>query len=254
MATPEWLRYANQGAIRRHPINPRLVQALDSFLPDLGVTMEVFSGGQPAKGTSSRRVGSTRHDHGNAADVFFYKDGRKLDWSNPSDLPIFQEIVGRGKSAGITGFGAGPGYMQPGAMHIGFGSPGVWGAGGKGANAPDWLAQAYNGASTPQPAATQIAAQPSAPPQQSNTPAPPLSPPINVASHQVTPIQSQPQQAPTGLLASLGVDAAQANPIFAAMGQMMPEQQQPQLQPMQAPQSMPALADYISQFLKTRMV
>lgn len=26
---------------------------------------------------------------------------------------------------GVTGFGAGPGYMQPGAMHIGHGNPGV---------------------------------------------------------------------------------------------------------------------------------
>ncbi|PWL17387.1 hypothetical protein DKP76_11455 [Falsochrobactrum shanghaiense] len=101
---------------------------------------------------------------------------------------------------------------------------------------------------------SQIAAQPSSPPQAPGTPAPPLDPPINVASHPAQPIQSQPEP-PSGLLSALGVDAAQANPIFAAMGQMMPEQQQPQMmQPMQAPQSMPALTDYISQFLKTRMV
>ncbi|MBN7755493.1 hypothetical protein JYP46_01535 [Nitratireductor aquimarinus] len=139
----DWLKYANQGATRSMPLSGDLTSAL-SFLPELGVQMEVFSGGQPAKGSGGARVGSTRHDHGNAADVFFYKDGRRLDWSNPEDVPIYEEIVRRGRAAGITGFGAGEGYMRPGSMHIGFGGEAVWGAGGKGANAPDWLRNAYN--------------------------------------------------------------------------------------------------------------
>lgn len=143
MAT-DWLQYANQNATRRLPLSPQLVQAM-GFLPELGLSMEVFSGGQPEKGSGLARVGSVRHDHGNAADVFFSKDGRRLDWANADDRSVFQEIVKRAKAAGVTGFGAGPGYMQPGSMHIGFGSPGVWGAGGKGVNAPDWLAAAYNG-------------------------------------------------------------------------------------------------------------
>ena len=122
MAT-DWLRYANQNATRRLPLNDRLVNAL-GFLPELGVTMEVFSGGQPGKGEGPR-VGSTRHDHGNAADVFFYKDGRRLNWASEADRPLFEEIVRRGRAAGVSGFGAGDGYMQPGSMHIGCGSPGV---------------------------------------------------------------------------------------------------------------------------------
>lgn len=142
-ATQEWLTYANQGATRSLPISDHLQEAL-GFLPELGLTMEVFSGGQPEAGQGPR-VGSDRHDHGDSADVFFYKDGERLDWANPEHLPIFQEIVQRGKQAGLTGFGAGPGYMQPGSMHLGFGAPAVWGAGGKGANAPDWLKSAYNG-------------------------------------------------------------------------------------------------------------
>lgn len=142
----KWLDYANQGAIRNQPINPQLASAI-GFLPEMGVTMRVFSGGQDASGP--RRTGSTRHNHGNSADVFFYKDGRKLDWNNPNDVPLFQEIVKRGKAAGVTGWGAGPGYMQPGSMHLGFGSPAVWGAGGKGANAPQWLRAAYNGGAAP---------------------------------------------------------------------------------------------------------
>jgi hypothetical protein len=142
----DWLRENTQGKIRDMPISENLRNAL-SFLPELGVEVEVFSGGQSPAGSGGKRTGSTRHDHGEAADVFFYKDGRKLDWNNPDDLPIFQEIVRRGRASGLTGFGAGPGYMQPGSMHIGFGAPAVWGAGGKGANAPDWLREAFN--STP---------------------------------------------------------------------------------------------------------
>lgn len=133
----DWLRYANQGATRNLPLSSQMTDAL-SFLPNLGVTMEVFSGGQPAAG-GGPRVGSTRHDHGNAADVFFYKDGQRLDWRNPEHVPLFQQIVSQGRQNGLTGFGAGDGYMQPGSMHIGFGAPAVWGKDGRSANAPDWL-------------------------------------------------------------------------------------------------------------------
>lgn len=144
----DWLRYANRGATRNQPINPHLASALE-FLPEMGVTAEVFSGGQPRKGSGLARVGSTRHDDGNAADMRFYKDGRQLDWGNPDDRPAFEEIVRRGKAAGITGFGAGPGYMAPGTMHVGYGAPGVWGEGGKAANAPDWLREAYGAGGAP---------------------------------------------------------------------------------------------------------
>lgn len=141
----DWLTYSNQNAVRNDPLSPELVEAL-SFLPEMGITMEVFSGGQAALGTpGEQRVGSTRHDGGNAADVFFYKDGRRLSWENPEDIPMLQEIVRRSRSAGITGVGAGPGYMQPGSMHIGFGNEAVWGADGKGANAPNWLRTAFYG-------------------------------------------------------------------------------------------------------------
>lgn len=139
-----WLRYANRGATRNMDLSERLGQYLNSYLPDMGLTMEVFSGGQPGIGSGGARVGSTRHDHGDAADVYFYnKDGRRLDWANTEDQAIFSEIVSRGRAAGITGFGAGEGYMRPGAMHIGLGTPGVWGAGGRGANAAPWLRTAY---------------------------------------------------------------------------------------------------------------
>ena len=159
-----WLRYNNKGATRNKPISDDLRGQL-GYLNDMGITMEIFSGGQDGIETGSKqRVGSVRHDHGNAADAFFYKDGRRLDWGNEADRPIFEEIVRRGVAAGVTGWGAGPGYMQQGSMHVGMGNPGVWGAGGKGANAPSWLRAAYgNPWVEPQRPAAAVAAA-SAPP------------------------------------------------------------------------------------------
>jgi hypothetical protein len=138
-----WLKYSNQGATRSQPLSHRLVEAL-SFLPELGIGMEVFSGGQPSSGPN--RVGSHRHDEGGAGDVFFTKGGRRLDWRNPEDVPTYQEIVRRAKERGVTGVGAGEGYMQPGSVHIGFGPEATWGAGGSGSNTPAWLREAFGGA------------------------------------------------------------------------------------------------------------
>lgn len=143
-AIPEnpFIQYANSGATRNQPLSPELTKSL-AFLGDMGVEARVFSGGQDAEGPN--RTGSHRHDGGGAGDVLFFKDGKKLDWNNPRDLPIFEEIVKRGKAAGLTGFGAGPGYMQSGSMHLGFGDPAVWGRGGNSENAPSWLRNAYYG-------------------------------------------------------------------------------------------------------------
>lgn len=259
--TPAWLRYANQGATRNLPLSPQLQTAFDRFLPQMGVSMEVFSGGQPEKGTSDRRVGSVRHDHGNAADVFFYKDGRKLDWADQNDQSIFQDIVRQGKQAGITGFGAGPGYMQPGSMHVGFGSPGVWGAGGSGKNAPSWLSAAYNGVGS------QVAAQEAAPPQAPGTPAPAFGDPITVGSKPV---------AQSGIMGAMAPATQQQQPSFldgvsqiadgnylngvsqmfgsmsAGSGQQAPQAPAPmQLAPVQGPsaQQATALSNYVQSLL-----
>ncbi|MEB2843812.1 hypothetical protein [Endobacterium cereale] len=144
-----YIVYRNQGATRNKPLDEDLVKRL-AYLEQMGVTAQVFSGGQDGKGEGDRRTGSVRHDHGGAGDMFFHKDGKQLDWNNPDDLPIFKDIVSQGKANGITGFGAGPNYMQPGSMHVGMGNPGVWGAGGKSDNAPGWLKAAYNSTSLPE--------------------------------------------------------------------------------------------------------
>lgn len=139
----DWLVMANEGATRNDPLAPELVDAM-SFLGDMGITMRVVSGGQEDNGPNG--TGSTRHNHGNAADADFYIGDRKLDWNNPADLPIFQQIVTQARANGVTGIGAGDDYMGAGRMHVGFGDPGVWGAGGSGANVPEWLRAAYEDA------------------------------------------------------------------------------------------------------------
>lgn len=148
----EWLKYANQGAIRNQPINEKLTGAL-SFLPEMGVTMKVVSGGETADRKASN---SGRHMHGNAADVDFYVGDRKLTPKNDQDRAMLSQIVQRGKAAGITGWGEGDDYMGSGRVHLGFGNAGVWGAKGKGANAPEWLVNAYNSTYQPTNAANAI--------------------------------------------------------------------------------------------------
>ena len=198
VSNAEWLRYNNKGATRSKPISDDLQKRL-GYIGDMGLTMEVFSGGQDGIETGSkRRVGSTRHDHGEAADVFFYKDGRRLDWANESDQPVFEEIVRRGRASGVAGFGAGPGYMQQGSMHIGMGAPGVWGSGGKGANAPVWLNAAFNNPWT-DPAPAAVAAQPSAPA------AAPQRPATAVAA-----AQQQPAAPSASNIIARGLDAGQS--------------------------------------------
>ncbi len=68
----------NAGAIRNDPLDPRLQGYLQQMSRDLGVRIEVYSGGQEAAGEGGRRTGSTRHDHGFAADCRIYRNGQLL--------------------------------------------------------------------------------------------------------------------------------------------------------------------------------
>lgn len=160
----DWLNYANQAATRNQELSPELVEAL-KFLPEMGLGVEVFSGGQPAKGSGGARVGSTRHDNGNAADLYFTKGGERLNpaTASPEDKILIAQALRRMKDNGLTGFGHGDGYMAPGSFHVGFGRAGqpeqltMWGAGGRGANASPFLRQAL---ASEAPAAPQAAASP----------------------------------------------------------------------------------------------
>jgi len=128
---------------RKLPITGKLKALLARAGAAAGIDkVVVFSGGQPA--TGSNRVGSHRHDFGNAADIRLIKDGKHLAHSSPNDLPYYKSFAKAAASLGATGIGAGPGYMGPTAMHVGFGPKTTWGRGGRSANAPEWLKQAVN--------------------------------------------------------------------------------------------------------------
>lgn len=137
-----WLSYTNQGAIRNQPISPELQSAL-SFAPQMGLRVEVYSGGETADRKASD---SGRHMHGGAADVRLYDaaTGRMLDSSRPEDRARIEAFTEEAAARGVVGQGHGEDYMGTNAFHVGFGKPAVWGANGKGKNAPDWYRDAYN--------------------------------------------------------------------------------------------------------------
>lgn len=136
------LTEATKGKIRDLPISDRLRTLLLAAAERSSIdTVVVTSGGQCAKGSCTKRTGSTRHDLGNAADLELHKDGRALDFTSAVDLPDIRAFVLVAVRLGATGLGAGVDYMGPRTLHVGFGPPAVWGAGGAVANAPTWLVE-----------------------------------------------------------------------------------------------------------------
>lgn len=124
-----------QAATRKGALSPRLVQVLQQAAGAAGVTVKVYSGGQRMEGARGA-VGSTRHDQGNAADLDLYVGGRKLSADNPEDRAIMAKFVAAAVAAGATGVGHGNGYMGPSRIHIGFGTPAVWGG-------SQWIREAW---------------------------------------------------------------------------------------------------------------
>lgn len=131
------------GKIRDLPIVSRLKQILLFAGSVAGIDeVRVESGGQCALGTCSQRVGSTRHDLGNAADLDLIKDGRVLKFTDSNDLSFFEAFVEAAASFGATGIGGDVGYMGPTRIHVGFGSRATWGGDGGTGAAPSWLKNA----------------------------------------------------------------------------------------------------------------
>lgn len=139
----------NAQGTRRLALSDRLRGSLNGSLASLGLGFEVFSGGQVALGEDGPRTGSTRHDHGDSADGYFTQNGSRLDPRNDmAHRQLVDQAIRQLRANGITGIGHGPGYMDqthPGAFHVGFGNEAVWGAGGSGTNAVDWVANAFYG-------------------------------------------------------------------------------------------------------------
>ncbi|BAV45423.1 hypothetical protein MesoLj113a_44900 [Mesorhizobium sp. 113-1-2] len=136
-------------AIRNLPISDELKTVLEGAGNAVGIDeIRIVSGGQPAKGEGTRRTGSTRHDHGRAADLQLIVGGAAKTFSDNAADPVVSAFVTACAARGATGIGAGVGYMGDRTIHVGFGtsvddrSQLTWGAGGKSVNAPRWLTAA----------------------------------------------------------------------------------------------------------------
>jgi hypothetical protein len=133
--------------IRDMPISAALRRVLLTAAHEAGVeVVRITSGDQP--GSRGQRIGSNRHDGGNAADLELVARGRTLDFTRAGDLGAICRFVASAAACGATGIGAGVNYMGPRRLHVGFGNGPhdtiqvVWGEGGAAANAPDWLRDA----------------------------------------------------------------------------------------------------------------
>jgi hypothetical protein len=140
------VKYTNAHATR----NKELVSALEEIIitacKNTGLSAEIFSGGM----TPQRRVGSDRHLNGFAADVhLFTSEGQRLNVQSQQ----LRDWCQQAKNAGATAIGAGVGYMGAVGVHLDIsagntvpaGSATYWGAGGRAANAPQWLINIMTG-------------------------------------------------------------------------------------------------------------
>ena len=147
--TERVLELQSKTQIRKLPISGKLKSVLVSAAIDCDLYVVVTSGGQPPA-PGGPRIGSTRHDNGNAADFSLYypnaentgKSERMLSSGNSSDLKRIQEFLASTKKYGAQGIGHGKGetYMGSSKFHVDVMSPGnVWGENGNTLQAPSWL-------------------------------------------------------------------------------------------------------------------
>jgi len=132
--------------IRNQPISAELRDVLMFAATQARIEeIRITSGGQDTLGEGTRRTGSTRHDHGRAADLQCWTNGAALYFTDSAAPASLEAFVMAAASAGATGIGAGVGYMGDRTIHVGFGlTPSdrnklTWGAGGSSTTAPLWL-------------------------------------------------------------------------------------------------------------------
>lgn len=94
------LRYTNQGATRNMQLDAALEAKIRKAVGAVygkDYVADVYSGGQPAKGTGTRRTGSTRHDLGNAADIYVRDAmGNKVTGDGLAPLAQYWQAKGYG--------------------------------------------------------------------------------------------------------------------------------------------------------------
>src|ERR1700741_657342 len=93
-------------AIRNQPISEDLKRILDTAAQAAGVdTIRITSGGQDGLGEGTHRTGSTRHDHGRAADLQCVVGANALTFTDRSAPPSILSFVTAAAAAGATGIG-----------------------------------------------------------------------------------------------------------------------------------------------------
>jgi len=136
---------SHKSATRNKPVDPRLFNIISQAAAATKLDIQIFSGGQDAKGQGSRRTGSVRHDNGKAADIWLYNNGVQLNSNKATDIPLLESFVRAAKAAGATSAGMGPGYMGGVGLHIDIASAGgVWGKTHTRVSAPAWLSRAMS--------------------------------------------------------------------------------------------------------------
>jgi hypothetical protein len=129
------------GKTRNRPVKDKLINALAAAVKASGVDyVTITSGLQP--GTTGRRIGSTRHDTGLAADLFVTYKGRKLDRSKIQDQAILALFVKEAVKAGIRAGGMSKGYMGNFTMHLDM-LGAIDGKGGYNGNRVTWLSDSW---------------------------------------------------------------------------------------------------------------
>jgi uncharacterized protein (DUF2345 family) len=105
------------GTDRDRPINERLIAVLNRAAHLTGIErVTVYSGRQP--GTRGTRVGTTRHDTGDAADLYLTVGGSVVNSSNSAGRQLISKYVAACVSLGALGLGHSPGYMGDRNIHI----------------------------------------------------------------------------------------------------------------------------------------
>jgi hypothetical protein len=113
----ERLGYKVVGQIRDRRIKSELENALINAAITANIDfITITSGAQP--GSTLKRIGSSRHDTGLAADFTLTKDGRLLSAANIQDQAIMSEFLKAAKANGVLAGGMSKKYMGNNTMHL----------------------------------------------------------------------------------------------------------------------------------------
>jgi hypothetical protein len=108
------INYRNQQATRNLDLTNELENKISTAVSTVfgpGYSVQVFSGGQPKKGSSGRRTGSIRHDQGKAADVYIVgPDGKRVTDTDTLDKLKQYWLANDMGSVGT--------YMRGAGMHL----------------------------------------------------------------------------------------------------------------------------------------